>query len=63
MDIIFRSCCGPEPTEKEIEAAKKKFLEEHPDHQGPIMLTFNYDGPHFHHGERINYKPFKQLEA
>ncbi len=60
--IIFRSCCGPDPTEEEIEAAKKKFLEECPGHHGPIMLTFKYDGPHFHHAERIDYKPFKQLE-
>ena len=55
--IIFRSCCGPEPTEEEIEAAKKKFLEEHPNHRGVIMLNLLHlhDGPHFHHGEEINY--------
>ena len=31
---------GPEPTEEEIEAAKAKFLEEHPSHQGHIVLNF-----------------------
>jgi hypothetical protein len=30
----------PEPTEEEVEAAKKKFLEEHPGHQGLIVLNF-----------------------
>lgn len=31
---------GPEPTEEEIEVAKAKFLEEHPGHQGHIVLDF-----------------------
>jgi hypothetical protein len=61
--IIFMSCCGPEPTEEEIEAAKKKFLEEHPNHRGIIMLNFLYEGKHFHQGEEIDYRPLKQLEA
>lgn len=30
----------PEPTEEEVEAAKKKFLDEHPGHQGLIVLNF-----------------------
>lgn len=54
---------GPEPTEEEIEAAKKKFLEEHPNHRGIIMLNFLHEGKHFHHGEEIDYRPLKQLEA
>jgi len=29
-----------DPTDEEIEAAKVKFLEEHPDHQGLIVLDF-----------------------
>jgi len=29
-----------EPTEEEIEATKKKFLEEHPGHHGHIVLNF-----------------------
>lgn len=61
--IIIQSCCGPDPTEEEIEAAKKKFLEEHPNHRGVIMLNFLHEGKHFHHGEEIDYRPFKQLEA
>ncbi len=28
------------PTDEEIDAATKKFLEEHPDHQGIICLDF-----------------------
>jgi len=31
---------GRDPTDEEIEAAKKKFLEEHPGHQGHIVLNF-----------------------
>ncbi len=29
-----------DPTPEEIEAAEKKFLEEHPGHQGHILLNF-----------------------
>jgi hypothetical protein len=29
-----------DPTDEEIEAAKKKFLEEYPGHQGHILLNF-----------------------
>lgn len=32
----------PKPTEEEVEAAKKKFLEEHPGHQGHIVLDFRH---------------------
>jgi hypothetical protein len=32
------------PTEEEVEAAKKKFLEEHPGHQGFIVLDFKHLG-------------------
>ena len=42
---------GPEPTGEEIEAAKKKFLEEHPGHQGHIVLNFL----HLHDGEHNEY--------
>ena len=30
----------PRPTHEEVEVAKKKFLEEHPGHQGLIVLNF-----------------------
>lgn len=61
--LIIKSCCGADPTDEEIEAAKKKFLEEHPNHRGIIMLNFLHEGKHFHHGEEIDYRPLKQLEA
>jgi len=43
----------PQPTHEEVEAAKKKFLEEHPGHQGHIVLNFLYlgDGEHGKNGK------------
>ena len=37
--FIFTSTEGPHPTDEEIKEAKKKFLEEHPGHQGIIILS------------------------
>ncbi|MCX6009207.1 MAG: hypothetical protein NTW48_04110 [Chloroflexi bacterium] len=57
--IIFKLCCDGvrEPNEDEIEAAKKKFLDEHPGHHGPIVLNFLHldDGEQKKHGEEDSH--------
>jgi hypothetical protein len=36
------------PTDEEVEAAKKKFMESHPGHQGHIVLNFLHLGDREH---------------
>jgi len=51
--IIFKLCYGGlKPTEEEVEAATKKFQEEHPGYRGHIVLDFM----HLHFKERITPK-------